>query len=46
MTGVTQVLPNIICNSKKAKDIRKSKYVIKKMHLNVSLLWELLPAIL
>lgn len=33
---VTNVLPNITRNSKKAKDIRKSQYVIKKIPLNVT----------
>lgn len=35
MTGAIQVLPNTIYNSKKAKDIRKSEYVIKKMHFQM-----------
>lgn len=37
--GVAQVLPNVIYNSEKAKDIRKSKYVIKKMCFSASLFW-------
>lgn len=30
-------------NSKRVKDIRKSKYVSKKIHLNMSQFWESLP---
>lgn len=37
--SVAQVLPNVIYNSEKAKDIRKSKYVIKKMCFSASLFW-------
>ena len=39
MPGVAQGLPNVIYNSEKAKGIRKSKYVIKKMCFSASLFW-------
>lgn len=36
MIGVTGVLPHIMSNSKKAKDIGKSTCAIKKIHVDVT----------